>query len=85
MHAALVLLDSGHFIVAITLEHQHYNGPGVYITVDSVVNLYSPRLNQMTANYYCQNITQVNHVQFFTFGGNNQNCKKCYSLCLLNP
>ena len=48
MHAALVLFDSGRFIVAITVEHQHYNEPSVYLPFDLVVNLYSPGLYQMT-------------------------------------
>ena len=60
MHAALVLFDSGRFIVAMILEHQHHNEPSVYLLFHSVVNLYSPGLNQITAKYYfCRNITQV--------------------------
>ena len=77
MHTALVLLDSGRFIVAITLKHLHYNESSVFITFDSLVNLYSPGLDQMKANYYfCQNILQVKYVQFNTFERTNRNCKK---------
>ena len=77
MHTALVLLDSGRFIAAITLKQLHYNESSVFITFDSLVNLYSPGLNQMTENYYfCQNISQVKYVQFNTFERKNRNCKK---------